>query len=50
MKNIFKKIGVSLLGLSLAATSFIGCGASKSADESGKGTESTVYRTVDEIK
>lgn len=50
MKNIFKKIGVSLLGLSLAATSFIGCGASKSADESAKGTESTVYRTVDEIK
>ena len=50
MKNIFKKIGVSLLGLSLAATSLIGCGASKSADESAKGTESTVYRTVDEIK
>lgn len=50
MKNIFKKIGVSLLGLSLAATSLIGCGASKSADESAKGTESTVYRTVEEIK
>ena len=58
MKKYLKRAGAVLLGLTLAAASFAGCGtkqdtagtADTAAGQDSSSTESVVYRTVDEIK
>ena len=57
MKKLWKQAGVALLGFTLAAASLTGCGSSQStaaedtaAAQDTSDAESTVYRTLDEIK
>lgn len=61
MKRLLNKAGAVFLGLSLAAASLVGCGSDQAqtaasgseTEQSGTenaGADSTVYRTVDEIK
>ncbi len=51
MKNIFRKAGAALLGLTFAIGSFTGCEANNTKDTTASNSDkSVVYRTVDEIK
>ena len=49
MKNIFKKLGAGILGLSLAASVFTGCSSNGDAKATGSDADA-VYRTLDQIK
>lgn len=51
MKKLSKRVGATILGLTVAAVSLTACGSGKSAEEGKKtGADDVVYRTVDEIK
>lgn len=51
MKKLSKRVGATILGLTVAAVSLTACGSGKSAEEGTKaGADDVVYRTVDEIK